>query len=314
MLSKAMLVQYYNQCKPFARFFGWYYIVNILLLLSYPLTKHLVYTYKGHFASNALPSWERQALSTFMVVTVIKFFRASTMDAFFSDFFMYGKSALSVLLYMINRWVFVSYMVAYVALFVLVPQPKYDGPEELLELTPGSFDQIILSKRRKGRQQQDEPDAGTDKIQEDMDEDSCRWLVLFYTAWSPPCSHISPLFSSLSIHYNCSLLRFARLDVGRWPRVASDKRFDINISVNGNSKQLPTLIMYNSRGAEIGRVPHVYSDGRIARGRFRRNDIITAFQLDAIFVKSAARTYRQRQEHRDDKGKKSLQEVSKKEQ
>ena len=52
------------------------------------------------------------------------------------------------------------------------------------------------------------------------------------------------------------------------------------ISIRGDQgNQLPTLIMFE-KGKESGRLPHVYSDGKVASGKFRRHDIVTAFALE----------------------------------
>ncbi len=56
------------------------------------------------------------------------------------------------------------------------------------------------------------------------------------------------------------------------------KKYKINVR-GDQGNQLPTLIMFE-KGAEAGRIPHVYADGKVASGKFRRGDIVTAFALD----------------------------------
>ena len=45
--------------------------------------------------------------------------------------------------------------------------------------------------------------------------------------------------------------------------------FGKRLTDGGTSKQLPTLIMFEN-GLETARIPHVYSDGSVAKGRYRR--------------------------------------------
>jgi hypothetical protein len=41
------------------------------------------------------------------------------------------------------------------------------------------------------------------------------------------------------------------------------------VSLSGTSKQLPTLIMYEN-GRECARIPHIFADGSVAKGRYRK--------------------------------------------
>lgn len=277
---QARVEQAYARIRPTLRFFGSYYVSNMLVMLSYPLARQAVYSYRGSFAAYALPHWERQALGTFAVVAIVKFFRSSTLDAFFAEFFMYGKAALGVLVYMVDRWAFGVYMLVYAAIFVLFPQPKYDGPDSLHYLTPALFDEKVIRCRTTATSNRD--DASTSM-----------WLVEFYASWSPPCVQIEPLVADISLRYATHLLSFGKLDVGRWPHVAKQH----GIAVGGSSRQLPTFIMFRD-GKEIGRVPHVYADGSIAKGRYRKQDLIKAFELDALYIRaSSAKRARRRQEN-----------------
>ena len=271
------MLQAYQALKPGLRFFGTYYLANFALLLSYPLTRQVVYAYRGGFAAHALPPWERQALGTLAVVSVVKLFRSSTLDSFFAEFFLYSKAALGVLVYMIDRWVFGLYMLLYAAVFVLCTQPKYSGPDSLHYLTPATFDEIVI--RNRGR----EPARGGRAAGPAAARGDPMWLVEFYASWSPPCIQIEPMIADISLRYTTPLVKFAKLDVGRWPRVA--KQYGIH--VGGTSKQLPTFIMFRD-GAEIGRIPHVFRDGSVAKGRYRRQDIVKAFELDALFVRTSS--------------------------
>lgn len=51
----------------------------------------------------------------------------------------------------------------------------------------------------------------------------------------------------------------------RWPALA--KQFNVNTS--GVGQQLPTLVVFE-KGKEVVRIPHVYPDGSVAKGSFRK--------------------------------------------
>ena len=105
------------------------------------------------------------------------------------------------------------------------------------------------------------------------------WLVEFYASWSPPCIQIEPLIADISLRYTTPLVKFAKLDVGRWPHVA--KRYHIH--VGGTSKQLPTFIMFRE-GEEIGRIPHVFRDGSVAKGRSRSAAAVPSSALMFLYL------------------------------
>jgi len=106
------------------------------------------------------------------------------------------------------------------------------------------------------------------------------WLVEFYTTWHPVCIAVEPVFAELSLKYGCDCLRFAKVDLGRFPSVSKD----MNIDTSGSSKQLPTLIFFED-GKEAARIPHVFSDNSVNKGLFRRKDIIKGFALDEYYAK-----------------------------
>ena len=135
----------------------------------------------------------------------------------------------------------------------MFPQPTYKGPSRMEDFTPASFAEIV----------------------EDRTESPVSWLVEFYAPWAPQCLYLEPVLAEISLQYSSETLRFGKIDVSRWPALA--KRYRISIrGENGN--QLPTLIMFE-KGKESGRIPHVYNDGKVAAGKYRKNDIVTAFAL-----------------------------------
>lgn len=130
----------------------------------------------------------------------------------------------------------------------------FKGPSRMEDFTPASFAELV----------------------EDRADSNVAWLVEFFAPWAPQCLYLEPVIAELSLKYSSEHLRFGKMDVSRWPALAKKYK----ISVRGeNGNQLPTLIMFE-KGKEGGRIPHVYNDGKVAAGKFRRHDIVTAFALD----------------------------------
>ena len=140
-------------------------------------------------------------------------------------------------------------------------QPVYEGPNSITFLTPASFHDKVV--KRHG---------------------NVDWLVVFFAAWSPPCVHLEPVVAELSLKYGTGSLQFGKVDVGRWPHVAKEHR----VVVSPTSNQLPTLILFR-KGQEVGRIPHVFRDGSVAKGRFRKNDIVKGFELEERLRRSKER-------------------------
>jgi thiol-disulfide isomerase/thioredoxin len=136
----------------------------------------------------------------------------------------------------------------------LFPQPFFKGPARLEYFTPASFAEMVEERLHAG---------------------SPVWLVTFFAPWAPQCLYLEPVIAELSLKYSTENLRFGKIDVSRWPNMAHK----YNIALSGVSPQLPTLILFE-KGKETARIPYVYEDGRVASGRFRRHDIVQAFDLE----------------------------------
>ncbi|KAK3270573.1 hypothetical protein CYMTET_21034 [Cymbomonas tetramitiformis] len=224
-----------------------------------------------------LLTWEKSSFSSLMVVIVVKLLRAQTMDAFMSDVFMFSKTVIVFLCYIVDMRLFSWYMILFTVLFLLLSQPFYDGPENIMYFTPPAFDDHVRAA-----------------------DPSVRWLVEFYVTWSPSCVHLEPIISELSLKYSSEKLQFGKMDLGRWPLMAKE----LNVSMKGTSPQLPTLIMFEG-GKEICRIPHVFSDGSVAKGRYRKRDLIRGFDLDNATYKGKTTTVEKKNEKTKTSAKKT---------
>ena len=244
-----------------SRFISPYYILNVVVIGTYPLFSLWArHEYAGSI--EMLAGWEKQTLVTLAAMCAVKFVRRVNLDAWFSEVFMYAKSGILLLSWMMDQRIFSWYCVMYAMLFLYVRKPEYKGPSKIEYLNPATLKRRVL-----------EPSDDTDK--------ETTWLIEFYASWSPPCVNLEPTFADLSCKYTSENFKFAKFDLTRWPKVGEE----YGINVSGTSKQLPTLILFE-KGAEAVRVPHVYKDGRIARARLRKDDIIAAFTLDIRRKKS----------------------------
>lgn len=248
-----------------SRFLSAYYILNGGVIATYPLFS-LWARHEYPNSAAMLEGWERQTFMTLCAMCVVKFGRMVNLDSWISDMFMYAKSGILLLSWMMDQRIFSWYCVMYAMLFLYVRKPEYKGPSKIEWLNPATLKRRVLS-----------PDDEEDK--------KVVWLVEFYASWSPPCVNLEPTFADLSCKYTSDSLRFAKFDLTRWPK--SGEEFGINVS--GTSKQLPTLILFE-KGVETTRVPHIYKDGRIARARLRKADIVAAFQLDNRRKKSVLKS------------------------
>lgn len=128
---------------------------------------------------------------------------------------------------------------------LLLPEPTYQGPENILYLKGEDFEAELSQNKR------------------------LVWLVELYTAWSPPCVDFSNVFAELSNNYCLENFRFAKIDLARNPDTAS--KYKINTSTL--SKQLPTVILFQN-GKETMRRPLVNDKGKLIPFAFTYVSII----------------------------------------
>ena len=248
------------------RFTELYYVVNVLLILTYPFARFYVihvaqFAYKRLIYNEMeLWDWEKHALQLLGVVMAVKGWKAMSADSLLADFFLYVKACIVAITYAIDMRIFFYYMIAILVIFMIAQQPCYTGPDKIKYFTPGTFKWEVQENHK-----------------------NVTWLVELYAPWSPPCIHLEPVFADLSLKYATDHFKFGKLDLGRWPAIAGELKID----ANGATQQLPTIIMYE-KGEEVGRIPHVFADGSFAKGKFRRSDIVRAFDLDGQYARTAA--------------------------
>ena len=129
------------------------------------------------------------------------------------------------------------------------------GPENIIHLNAEAFDR---------------------RIRENSAEKNVRWLVYFYADWCDTCLQHDAMFAELSLSYSSPQLKFAKLDLGRYPEVGHE----LGINVSSTSWQLPTLILFEKR-KEQQRLPPIDGKGNVVKTILDRKGIVKVFQLSS---------------------------------
>ena len=239
------------------RFRGAYYWGNALTFAAYPVLRWWAVHSRGLRGGRLLDegelrAWERQAFGTLTAALMVKFSRRTSLDGFFSEAFLFTRACLLLLGWMMDVRVFSWFVALFVLALTFLQQPVYQGLDNITFLTPASFERLVVRGR------------GV-------------WMVVFFAPWAPPCVHLEPVVARLSLKYGgpASGVRFAKLDLARWPGVGKEH----GIVVSPSSGQLPTIVLFED-GEEVARIPHVFPDGTVVRGRFRERDIVRGFDLE----------------------------------
>lgn len=219
----------YKAAQYFKKYSIWrfsdpYYLLNAAVVLSFPFLRH-------HFSLDFLSlqntgglSKEGHIWSILALYLLLKYIHSPNLDVFFSYVFLYTKATIVLVGFMCGDYsVCFSYGALFLALFLFVKNPEFDGPNDVLLLDPNSFRENILQSNS-----------------------NIVWVVYMYATWCPPCAQISPIFSELSITcdtaHDHEVVKFAKIDVGRFEQVA--KQFDVDTSTR--TRLLPTIAMFRN--------------------------------------------------------------------
>ncbi|CAB1337277.1 unnamed protein product [Coregonus sp. 'balchen'] len=119
-------------------------------------------------------------------------------------------------------------------------------------------------------------------IDEELNHDTrVTWVVEFYANWAPECQSFAPVFVDLSLKYNCTGLRFGKMEAGQYGEVAQRYK----VSTFPLAKQLPSLVLFQS-GREVMRRPMVDNKCQAVSWTFSKENIIREFNLNELFEAS----------------------------
>ncbi|XP_068214887.1 thioredoxin-related transmembrane protein 2 homolog [Palaemon carinicauda] len=237
-----------------------FYVLNILMSLSFLGSKYLPGVCEYVFPKSEcgeLSMWESEILF-FMVVIVMFRTRKSgsrNMLSYISTAAMYAKICNVLLWFYADPVYGVLYVVVVIVHFLIIGEPVYKGPEKVVYFQGKALDEELNRDR------------------------NCIWLITFFTAWSPTCSRLAPIFSKLSAEYTLDNLKFGKVDVGRYPEAA--KHYHINDTAF--SVQLPTISLFKD-GKEVERRPCLDSKQKFQKFYFTEDNIKAGFDLNNIYM------------------------------
>ena len=246
--------------SSFARFYTKYYLLNALVIASYPVLRCFVSSpaLQHHDALLGIPR-EYEIVLLLSVILFRKYGKATTVDAFVSTCFLFGKTGILVLLYLLNWRLMAWYLILFAALFFGVKRPRYAGPSNVTAFSDATFESEV--------------EKGSGQV---------TWLVALDASWSDACLNFEASFADISLRYGTNALRFGRVDVDRWPELARRLRVDSS----ARSWQLPTFILFERR-KEAKRLPPLDANGEVVKVSIDREGLCACFELDRRMARSA---------------------------
>ncbi|OXU18271.1 hypothetical protein TSAR_014329 [Trichomalopsis sarcophagae] len=236
-----------------------YYLINIFLSVSYIFAKKLPYICHFLFSQTECELDDREAEILFflIIVIVLRTRKAGSVNmiSYLSSSFVYTKVANLILWFYADIHLGILYGIIFLLCGLVLPEPTYQGPENVIYL------------------------RGESSLQEELQRDTriC-WLIAFYTAWNPACVNFAPIFSELSAKYALENFKFGKVDIGRYPDAAAK----YHISDSSKSQQLPTLILFKE-GKEVERRPYADHKGKLVKFQFSMDNIRDAFDLNGVY-------------------------------
>lgn len=236
-----------------------YYVVNILLSISYIVSKRvpIICNYVFAQVECELDGRETEILFFLMIVIMIRSRKTGsvTMINYLSSSFVYTKIANLILWFYADIRMGIMFTIVFILCGLVLPEPTYQGPENVIYL------------------------RGANGLQDELSSDTrVVWLVAFYTAWNPACVNFAPIFAELSAEYSLDNLKFGKVDIGRYPDAGAKH----NVSDASTSKQLPTLILFKD-GKEVERRPTADNKGKLMKFLFSLDNVKAAFDLNNVY-------------------------------
>lgn len=246
----------------FKRFISAYYILHLLGFGAYFLLRQSVAwdaagasQPRGYLKSpDQLQYWEMRAFWVLSALAGSRFWLRATLDTYLAELFNYLKLSAVILLGSVDARLGGALLLLYLLIFLLVSQPRYDGPQQVDVLTPASLQSHVLSAQNTGT-----------------------WFVMCTTIWSSACWQAQATFAELSLQYASDRLKFGEIDVGRWPKIA--KKFDI--CIESIPFQLPSFLLFKN-GKLVKRLPG-RDESWSSKGKLR-DRLVKEFDLDMLLA------------------------------
>lgn len=190
-------------------------------------------------------------LVVFLILS--KYRKKATLDGFISSCFLYLKTGIGVLYGYLGYQYAVWYGVVCLLFFLLLRPPKYDGPDNCIHLNPDAF---------------------TRRIKKSTDKQT-RWIIFFHADWCDTSVQHEAMFAELSLKYANDDIKFAKMDLGRYPEIADDFKIDISSTA---SWQLPSILCFQNR-QETHRLPPFDANGNVIKTILDMKGVAKVMQL-----------------------------------
>ncbi|KAK2919551.1 thioredoxin-related transmembrane protein 2-B [Channa argus] len=202
--------------------------------------------------------WREVEILMFLsAIVMMKNRRAITVEQHVGNIILFSKVANVILFFRLDIRMGLLYLTLCIVFLMTCKPPLYMGPEYIKYFSDKTID-------------------------DELERDSrVTWIVEFFANWSPECQSFASVYADLSLKYNCSGLKFGKVDIGRYGEVS--KRY--KVSTSPLSKQLPSLVLFQG-GKEVMRRPQVDKKGRAVSWSFTEENIIREFNLNELYLKS----------------------------
>lgn len=246
-----------------------HHIINFILAFSYLFTKlvrpfcNILYPQSGC----ELDFKETEILIFLAVIVLLRSKKRGAVQVvpYLTSLCMYTKLANIALFFYSDPRMGTIYCVLCLIHLLLLPEPTYGGPENLVYFTGSNLEEELKRDTR------------------------VTWLVTFYTVWNTACVDFATIFAEMSVKYGLDNLKFGKLDASRYPEIAEK----FHVSTSTFSKQLPTVILFRN-GKEVNRRPTVDSKSKLIKFFFSQENVVNAFNLNNVYQECKANPIKRR--------------------
>lgn len=246
------------------KWFNSHYILNAVACLLYLVTKMVPPICFALFEPNnegeCQLDWRDTEILMFLCFVVViknRRWKPLTSIEYISNIILFGKCANALLFFRQDmRWGTI-YLILCLILFVAFPEPIYKGPENITFFRGQALDEELLHNPRN------------------------TYIVEFYANWASSCTRLAGTFAKLSIQYGNEFMKFGKLDVNKYEKIAQKYRVDVSVT----SKNLPTIIIFQN-GKEVMRRPTINSKGEVEPYIFKEDNIIRDLNLNELYSES----------------------------
>ncbi|KAJ8247741.1 hypothetical protein GJAV_G00249750 [Gymnothorax javanicus] len=202
--------------------------------------------------------WREVEILMFLsAIVMMKNRRAITVEQHVGNIILFSKVANVILFFRLDIRMGLLYLTLCIVFLMTCKPPLYMGPEYIKYFSDKT-------------------------IEEELERDTrVTWIVEFFANWSPECQSFASIYADLSLKYNCTGLKFGKLDVGRYGEMSKKYK----VSTSPLSKQLPSLLLFQG-GKEVMRRPQVDKKGRAVSWSFTEENIIREFNLNELYQRS----------------------------